>query len=148
LDPDELMRRLFATIFLVLTGFGPAAAEVCDKVVGEGWQPSHGPVWLLNPVGFPVGLTILLAGLVLVAAVRSRWLGYSASGLVVLVGATLIFVHLMPEHDIYLASIKEGCRSYLTDVIDVALLLSFACAYAWLGHRRSGSMGAPRTNEL
>jgi len=112
-----------------------AGAEVCDKAVGESWRPADGPVWLLNPVGLPIAVTILVSGLVLVAVARLRWFGYLGSAFLVLNAAVLVFADLVPEHDIYLAQIREGCRSYRTDLMDVGLMTIFAVAYGWLGHR-------------
>ena len=119
----------------LLVGVTQAFAEVCDKGKGgESWMPAHGPVWLLNPVGWPLGLIALVAGLAL-AATRSKWIGYGGAALL----ASFIAVHsgeLVERHEIYRAQVEEGCRTLATDWADVGVLAVFALAYAWLGLRR------------
>src|SRR5262245_2146813 len=87
-----------------------ATAEVCDKAVGEWWQAANGPVWLLNEGGFPIDLTILLAGLVLLMVARVRWVGYVVSAVLLFVAAVTVFADLVPQHDSHLMEIREGCR--------------------------------------
>src|SRR5713101_4537489 len=102
-----------------------ATAEVCDKAVGENWRPWDGPVWLLNPVGFLIGLTALVGAVALVVVTRQRWLGYVASGLLalVIVGDLSDIISL---HEVYRYELKEGCRSVPTDLFDIGLLTTFA----------------------
>ena len=123
--------------------FAPAlaSAEVCDKAVGEGWRSENGPVWLLNPNGFPIGLAILIGGLVLVVATKLRWFAYLVSAFLVFSAGGIVFADLVPGHDIYLAQIREGCRSYQTDLMDVGLIITFGFAYAWLGHWTKPQVG-------
>ena len=121
---------------LALLSFRSAAlAEVCDKAVGESWYPSHGPVWLLNPLGFPFGLSALVTGLVMIAALRRPWLAYAGSMMLALYLASIAFADLIPEHEIYLAQIREGCRAYRTDLLDVGIVFVFAAMYLWIGRR-------------
>jgi hypothetical protein len=108
-----------------------ASAEVCDKAVGDDWRSEHGPVWLLNPVGFPVDLTLLIGGLALVRITRQRWLGYVALGLI----ALSIYGHLYDvilQHQVYQFELSEGCRSVATDLLNVVLLIAFFGAFFWL----------------
>jgi len=128
-----IRQATFATSTLMM--ITSAAAEVCDKAVGEAWQAEHGPVWLLNPVGFPIGLTLLICGLALVAVTRNRWIGIVGAVLLLLYASALVFADLVPQHYVYIAQIREGCRSYRTDLMDLALIATFALAYVWLGHR-------------
>jgi hypothetical protein len=128
-----------------------ANAEICDKAVGETWRSEDGPVWLLNPVGFPSALTILIGGLILLAMAKARrfqWFGYVVSAFLVLIAAIAVSADLIPQHDIYLAQIREGCRSYRTDLMNVALFLAFALMYAWQGYRirRGAAIGAAAGN--
>ncbi len=128
--------RLIALAALLLLAVSrPAFAEICDKAVGEDWRRAHGPVWLLNPVGFPFGMTILLVALVLVARAKRSWPGYVAAALAVASAASLALVDVIPDHDIYRMQVREGCRSFRTDVMQIALLVSFALAFGWLGFR-------------
>jgi hypothetical protein len=143
------MRKLVRPLLVLVLLFLPttASAEICDKAVGEAWRSEHGPVWLLNPVGFPLGLTNLVGGLILLAVVRVQWLqwfGYGVSALLVLGNISLVLADLIPQHDIYLAQIREGCRSYRTDLMSMGLTLAFAVIYAWLGYRvrRRTAVGA------
>ena len=72
--PSQIAALLASTLLTL----SPAMAEVCDKAVGESWHPKNGPVWLLSPVGPPVGLVIMIGGLL--AAAKNRWIGYLGSG--------------------------------------------------------------------
>jgi len=128
----ELIRHAIA-FFAVFTT--PAVAEVCDKVVGDGWQPRDGAVWILNPSGFPAELLLLLSGLLLVAVAKNSILGYVGAALTVCYTAFLLFLALDVESDIYRLAVREGCRSYSHDLLHVAALTLFASAFAWLGYR-------------
>ncbi|HKA74997.1 MAG TPA: hypothetical protein VKE26_24545 [Xanthobacteraceae bacterium] len=112
-----------------------ANAEVCDKVVGENWRTADGPVWLLNPSGFPLGLVMLIGCLVLVLAARLWWLGLAVSALLASGSLLYVLVDLLPDQDIYRAARYEGCRSYQTDLLDLGLRLFLAVVFAWLGYR-------------
>jgi hypothetical protein len=123
-----------ATAYLV--GATEALAQVCDKGKGgDSWMLEHGAVWLLNPVGWPLGLIALLAWLLL-AARGSKWFGYVGAALLVTWIATDVLIDLVPQHDVYRMQIKEGCRSVATDWADIGVLALFASAYGWLGLRR------------
>jgi hypothetical protein len=120
---------------VLLSGTTLARAEVCDKVVGEAWLPGDGPVWLLNPVGFPTGLVLLLGGLALLLILGLRWIGCLGSALLLFAATMMVSFDLIPQHEIYLAAVREGCRSYRTDLMNVGLYVALAAAYAWLAHR-------------
>jgi hypothetical protein len=111
---------------------GAALAEVCDKAVGEAWRTGDGPVWLLNPVGWPIGILALLAGLLL-AARGAKWIGYGVAAFLVAQIAVRLFID---GGEMYRAQLDEGCRSLATDWADMGLLALFAMAYGWLGLRR------------
>jgi hypothetical protein len=136
----EAFRRAFTALATLLLST-PSYAEVCDKAAGESWRPEHGPVWLLNPVGgVPFTSLILVAGLFI--AGRYRWVGYLGSAILVAFAAVLAFADLIPEHDIYLMQVREGCRSHRADLMNLGLMTAFAVAYTWFGyraHRRAAS---------
>src|SRR5205807_5307361 len=132
--PKALHRGLAAVPWTLLIS-SAAVAEVCDKTVGERWQPEDGPIWLLNPVGFPLGLALLICGVVAVAIVGRRSIGYLGAALLMSIAAAGVFADLVSEHDIYLAQIREACRSYQTDLMDVALITAFAFGCGWVGYR-------------
>src|ERR1700741_748361 len=73
----------------------PVFAELCDKAVGESWQPEHGPVWLLNPLGFPLGLAVLTGVLVWVGVAKSGRRGFICAFLILGIAA----IGLMPTDD-------------------------------------------------
>ena len=129
------MRRILIS-FALVTFASPVAAEVCDKALGESWRQSDGPVWMLNPVGFPIGLTILIATLALLVITKSDWSAYVAAGLAMSFAALGIW-DMIEDHFVYQAEIREGCRSIRTDIMQFALLTAFAAAYGWLGYRLS-----------
>jgi hypothetical protein len=124
-----------AVFLLMLAAQTPAVAEVCDKAVGDSWRLEDGPVWFLNPTGFPTGLTILIGFLLVVTIAKRRWLAYLMSSVVIIAAAIAIFADLLPQHAIYLAQLREGCRSLPTDLLDVGILILFALLYVWMGHR-------------
>jgi hypothetical protein len=97
--------------------------------------PEHGPVWLLNPVGWPIGIIALLVGLLL-AARGAKWIGYGVAAFLVSQIAVGVFVDLLPQHAVYRMQVEEGCKSVATDWADIGLLALFAIAYGWLGFRR------------
>ena len=112
-----------------------AFAEICDKGAGgDAWMPEHGPVWLLNPVGWPLGLIGLLLWFVL-AARGPKWVGYAGTALLA-AWIAISLLDVMQQHDVYRMQVKEGCRSLTTDWAEVGLLTLFAIAYGWLGFRR------------
>jgi hypothetical protein len=115
-----------------------AAAEICDKAVGEAWRSEQGAVWLLNPVGFPYALTGLVAGLIPLLIVKApwlQWLGFAVSAVLVVIAVIVVTGDLIPQHDIYLAQVREGCRSNRTDLMNVGLMLAIGVSYAWMGYR-------------
>jgi hypothetical protein len=112
-----------------------ALAEICDKGKGgDSWTEAHGPVWLLNPVGWPLGMIGLLLWLVL-AARGPKWIGYSGAALLAAWLAVGV-IDLVEQHAVYRMQVAEGCRTLATDWADMGLLALFAIAYGWLGFRR------------
>jgi hypothetical protein len=108
--------------FLLIPGF--AAAEVCDKVAGEGWWPEHGPVDAPNWWRF---LGFVVVSLVVIRLLRSRslaWFGAALAGLGVLLnGCIAIFPD---DNEITRAAMREGCLS--PDRIREAILSAAASA--------------------
>jgi hypothetical protein len=136
MNPTRLSVALGTVATVWLAGATEALTEACPRDAGGGsWKPDDGPVWLLNPVGWPVGPMLLLAGLVL-AATRSKWVGYAGAALVVSWIAVGIFVDLIPQHQVYRMQVEQGCKSLATDWAEMGVLALFALAYGWLGLRR------------
>jgi hypothetical protein len=117
-----------ALLFLALA-LTSAGAEVCDKAMGDHWQPEHGPAGRLGP-----GVALLLIG-GLLAAMRLPWVGYVGAALLISYAALIMFVDVIPNHDMYRFQVREGCRSVALDVINTALYCFLAFAYWWLGYR-------------
>ena len=141
---QRALRVLCGAAGVVAATSTAALAEICDKAVSEDWVSAHGPVWLLNPVGFPFGLSFLIASLVLVAVLRSRMLALVLIALTASSIAVAVTVDLIPQHEIYLMQVSEGCRSLATDWMDVGVLSAFAAALFWLARRIDGtSAGRP-----
>ena len=128
------MRRL--TIPSLLTLPSPAFADVCDKAVGESWMPEDGPVWILNPAGFPSGIVFFTLMVLLVLATKSRVVGILAAALAISYAAIHI-LDVVENHPVYRAMIREGCRSIPTDLIQIAIFTTFAALVSWLGVRLS-----------
>jgi hypothetical protein len=138
LFPRALRARAIARASILGTALAVpsrAVAEVCDKVVGESWSPQHGPVWLLHPVGFPLGLTAIVSGLIIAALLRRAWLAYLGAVQLAIYGGIAVFADLIPQPEVYRSALKEGCRSVSTDIAEVALVALFALAYVWVGRR-------------
>jgi hypothetical protein len=121
------------TSALVLASF-PAAAEVCDKLVGESWRPDQGPAWLFNPF-FPqlVVWAIIAVGITLTALLRRRWVGYMAAILCLLV-VGVILMEPPPGDPVRIASVRDGCAAALTMTLDAAIAAALATACIVLGH--------------
>jgi hypothetical protein len=122
----------------------PALAEVCDKAVGEGWMPSHGPVWLFNPVGFPFALAFLIGWLVLAAMSKHSWSGFTGAVVISLLLALDVADRMLPDKqaiEMWLMMLREGCVSTRTRLMDTGALAVFALAYAFLGFRARYSGG-------
>jgi hypothetical protein len=124
--------KLVRQVLLFLPIPTPVFAELCDKAVGESWRPEHGPVWLLNPVGFPIGLAVLTGVLVWVGVAKSGWPGFICASLIL----GIVAIGLMPTNDpdpMWLSLLKEGCISERANLMNTYVLVAFAFAYAFLG---------------
>jgi hypothetical protein len=131
-----MTRLRFGLVAVAIWLPAEALAEICDKGAGgDAWMPEHGPVWLLNPVGWPIGILALTIGLLL-AARGAKWIGYGVAAFLVSQITLRVFVDLLPQHDVYRMQVEEGCVSVITDWADIGLVTIFAIAYGWLGFRR------------
>lgn len=136
--PPMSVRHL--AIFLALQAV-PAAAEVCDKVVGEGWTPDQGPVatptWQAGVVMLVAFATVAFV----IVRLRSRALtgiaGLGALALAFLSGWWAVF----PDRDpIRAAAILEGCvaeTSIPATLVRVSFFLTAAAAFLWMARRRA-----------
>jgi hypothetical protein len=68
-------------------------------------------------------------------AVGDDWRPGDGPVWILLAAIALLFADLIPQHDIYLAEIREGCRSLRTDLMDLGFLIVAAAAYGFLGYR-------------
>ncbi|WP_129160394.1 hypothetical protein [Bosea sp. Tri-44] len=103
---------LFAGLWLCAQ-VTPAFAEVCDKIVGEGWTPDQGPAGLSLQAKL-----FWFAGLAAIAILAKRsWL----SGILcVLAMLSLVLLWFeTPGEPIWQAAMREGCvrPTTLADVI-------------------------------
>jgi hypothetical protein len=131
-QPQLRVGKLVRQVLLFLLFPTPVFAELCDKAVGENWGPEHGPVWLLNPVGFPTGLAVLTGVLVWVGVAKSGWPGFVCASLILVIVA----IGFIPTNDpdpMWLALFKEGCISERTNLMNTYVLVVFGFAYAFLG---------------
>src|SRR5262249_44000752 len=87
-SPTIAPRLIAASLAWTLVTLSPAIAEVCDKAVGDDWRPGDGPVWILNPVGWPIGSAVVIGGLFL--AGRLRWVGYLGASVLMLAATALL----------------------------------------------------------
>lgn len=134
LRAGELVRCGFTAVFLMIILTALVHAEVCDKALGDSWRPSDGPVWLLNPVGWP--LALLVGGLAMVIFFRLPWLGYVGSAVLVLVLLVGFCIdRLSDTAHVYEMMVREGCRSQRTDLLNGLMLACFAVVYGLLGYR-------------
>ena len=129
------MRRIAISFFATLPS--PALAEVCDKAVGESWMPKDGPVWILNPAGFPSAIVFATLTFLLVLATKSRVVGILAAALAMSYAAIHI-LDVVENHPVYQAMLREGCRSIATDLLQIGIYTTFATLVSWLGYRLSG----------
>ena len=113
-------------------------AEVCDKAVGDRWMPGDGPVWLLNPTGFPWGLAVLTGGLILAGVAKGSLPAFTGAAFVWLYVVMGVASALVPDKDanaMWLAMQSEGCVSTRTELMNTGVLAAFALAYMILGFR-------------
>jgi hypothetical protein len=132
------VRRL-ALLFLLQAA--PAAAEVCDKVAGDGSSPDQGPVaapaWQTGAVMLVAFATVAFV----IVRLRSRALagiaGAGALALALLSGWWAVF----PDQDpIRAAAILEGCvaeTSIPATLVRVSFFLTAAAAFLWMARRRA-----------
>ena len=137
-----------------------AAAEVCDKVVGEHWRRGDGPASIVTFPG-TVGLTKLsLAAWVvafaiplgiafvsswwrisLLAAIVLKWVGYVVAGLVVLFAFFVVqgMIFLQDIDAIHALASKEGCIIFHHDwrnvLINTGAVSLVVLAYVWMARR-------------
>jgi len=139
-----LIRRTTAaaTGMAALLILSPAAAEVCDKVVGEHWRPSDGPLPLIlvyMPWVIPLGLLcffllgIFGGGPLRVAAAELNWLGYLCAVLVAVIVVLDLGIATYPD-EVVIGAIQEGCISLRVEwnggfVMAVVALLLGMTAY-------------------
>lgn len=162
----ELVAAVLASTLVMLS---PAVAEVCDKVVGEHWRPSHGPAWTIGPtllwslVPPLVGILLLAVPAVLIfgifggnrfrnAAAKITWLGYVGAAFFAVVAFLDLNAVVLPiTDDVLLAAVKEGCLALRTEPYAFGLgatvllaLLYGGAAYGFARLQRAAST-APAT---
>jgi hypothetical protein len=138
-------------MLLLVTVSTPVLAEVCDKVVGEHWQPADGPagtyvlplIWLLMPSIAWWGLVgvlcllivgILARGTALTVAARLRWLGYLCSAFLVLLAWVSLYEVITPD-DVIAGAVKEGCMSIRNEWLNIGAMIFAAALYSWAAFR-------------
>jgi hypothetical protein len=123
----KTMLRLGSVLsFLLLPSL--AAAEVCDKVAGEGWWPEHGPVDAPNWWRF-LGFVVVSLALIRLLKLRSlAWFGAAFAGLGILFNGLLA---IWPDdNEITRAAIREGCLSPHNSLYSFLLATAFAALAA------------------
>jgi len=153
----ERMRNAVIAIACAILVFPTtAAAEVCDKIVGEHWRRGDGPAWSVAlpeiewaqvPLGawaVVLGIPCVLAlatfasRISLLAAIFLKWTGYAAVAMMVIFA--FFFAHgiFFPE-DIRFAALRESCISVRTDwrsvSIDVGVMALLVLFYVWMAFR-------------
>ncbi|MFC5421716.1 MAG: hypothetical protein DI537_39290 [Stutzerimonas stutzeri] len=117
----------------------PVLAEVCDKVVGEGWTPDQGPA------GFSLQAKLFwFAGLGVIAILAKRsWLSGVLCCLAML-GLVLLWFE-DPGEPIWQAAMREGCvrPTTLADVILQSIAVATFAALTLFQER----LGSAPTNK-
>lgn len=125
LRAGELVRGLTTSALAGAFCISTAAAEVCDKTIGEGWTSANGPVlYVEHPIGRWVFL-VLAAVLTLVWAFRLKWLNLLLLPILILVGLVMLYPLLFPDQMTSL-ELREGCRSLGSMVADFLIFFSLA----------------------
>ena len=151
-----ILRGTGCAVLVLFAATTAAVAEVCDKVVGEQWHPSDGPVWVaytaelgrislavpLLLFGIPaaiVGVQIGLKALAserasFVAAVYLKWLAYVVTGLIAAVAFFTLWDFIAGD-DMMRAAAHEGCISLKTNVLACAAVALVVGFYGWTAWR-------------
>ena len=150
------LRRIAGDTIALFAASSTALADVCDKVVGEQWHPSDGPVWAVYTaelgrislavplllfgipaaiVGAQIGLKALASERAsFVAAVYLKWLAYVVTGLIAAVAFFTLWDFIAGD-DIMRAAAHEGCISLKTNVLACAAVALVVGFYGWTAWR-------------
>jgi hypothetical protein len=134
-----------------------AAAEVCDKVVGEQWRRGDGPAWALtfpgafDPTRLPLAAWVVAFGIPLgialatfwtraplPAAIVLKWIGYFVAGLAALFAFFIVrgMIFLQDIDAIHALAAKEGCIVFHHDwrnvLINTGAVTLVILAYGWM----------------
>jgi hypothetical protein len=105
-----------------------AAAEVCDKVAGDGWMPPDGAVFLVTqPLGALVLATMTIC-LGVVLRLRLRIIGTLLTAVAAL-AAYAMYERLLWNDDVMHYALGEGCLSTLSLTVDFVMTTLLAVAY-------------------
>lgn len=126
---------------LLLLQAAPAAAEVCDKVAGDGWTPDQGPVAALT---WQTGVVMLVAFATVafvIVRLRSRALAWIAGAGALALALLSVRWAVFPDRDpIRAAAILEGCvaeTSIPATLVRVCFFLTAAASFLWMARRRA-----------
>jgi len=150
------LRRIAGDTIALFAASSTALADVCDKVVGEQWHPSDGPVWVVYTaelgrislavplllfgipaaiVGAQIGLKALASERAsFVAAVYLKWLAYVVTGLIAAVAFFTLW-DFIAGAAIMRAAADEGCISLKTNVLACAAVALVVGFYGWTAWR-------------
>jgi hypothetical protein len=157
----ERVRHALVTIACAMLTFPSAAvAEVCDKVVGEGWRRGDGPAWtvtfpgILEPArlsfgawvvafGIPPGIALVSSWvrIPLLGAIVLKWIGYVVAGAVALFAFFMVqgMIFLQDVDAIHALAAKEGCmvfhRNWRGVSINTGAIALVVFAYVWMALR-------------
>jgi hypothetical protein len=155
-----LVRQALIAIACVPLAFpDAAAAEVCDKVVGEHWRPGNGPAWTVTfprsdwanvslatwaiVFGIPCVLTLatLRSRIPLLLAIVLKWVGYVLAALIILVAFFAMHATIVPEglDAIHVLAAKEGCVVFRTNwravAVNTAVVGLIVLPHLWMAFR-------------
>src|ERR1044072_496025 len=146
-----ILRGIFCVVLVMFLATSPAVAEVCDKVVGDHWRPSDGPVWTvvagswasISPVvllllfgipaalaSLPIALKIASERVSFVAAVYSKWLAYVAAVSAAFAAFFLLYDFVAGD-DVMRVAASEGCISLRTNLAACGAVVLGVLVYGW-----------------
>jgi len=128
------MSRLLVFCVAFFIALRPAAAEVCDKVLGAGFDRlMNAPLWYAVGDRFLSPVTLVLVALALLTATRMprlRGMALIAALVTAIQAVSAIGANVFPD-DLLLAARSEGCGgSFLaTAIVSSALALMLGTAF-------------------
>ena len=147
----ELVRQTILLVPLLVFVF-PAMAEVCDKVAGEQWRPTDGPVgtyvlglplidilplaaWtILFGIFCLLILVIFVGGQIKLVQRYAPYVGYLSAAFLV-IAALIELINVAQPDAVHVGAVKEGCMTVFTEWTGMGILILAATLIGLAAYR-------------